>query len=71
MAKRKEHLTRKVILGYVSLIIVAMVAMLYIFNLVSKIAGNRNTDDMPMKKIYLITNVLSLLYEGDVYTVCR
>jgi signal transduction histidine kinase/DNA-binding response OmpR family regulator len=68
MTKKNEHLTRKVILGYVSLIVVATVAVLYIFNLVSKIAGNRNTDDTTMEKIYLITNVLSLLYEGETYT---
>jgi signal transduction histidine kinase/DNA-binding response OmpR family regulator len=68
MANTKEHLTRKVILGYVSLIIVATVAVLYIFNLLSKIAGSRDIDDTPMEKIYLITNVLSLLYEGETYT---
>ncbi|MDR1202657.1 MAG: response regulator [Tannerellaceae bacterium] len=68
MTKIKEHLTRRVILGYVSLIIVATGAVLYIFNLVSKIAENRNTDDTSREKIYRITNVLSLLYEGETYT---
>jgi signal transduction histidine kinase/DNA-binding response OmpR family regulator len=68
MTKKKEHLTRRVILGYASLIIIAAGTVLYIFNLVSKIAGNRNTDDTSREKIYLITNVLSLLYEGETYT---
>ncbi|MDR0748651.1 MAG: response regulator [Tannerellaceae bacterium] len=68
MVKKKEHLTRKVISGYVSLIVVATVAVLYIFNLVSKIAGSRNIDDSPMAKINLITSVLALLYEGETYT---
>jgi signal transduction histidine kinase/CheY-like chemotaxis protein/HPt (histidine-containing phosphotransfer) domain-containing protein len=68
MTKKNEHLTRKVILGYASLIVIAAIAVLYIFNLVSKMAGNRNSDDTTMEKIYLITNVLSLLYEGETYT---
>ncbi|MDR1403227.1 MAG: response regulator [Tannerellaceae bacterium] len=68
MSKKKEHLVRRVILGYASLIIVAAGAVLYIFNLVAKIAENRNTDDIPREKIHIITNVLSLLYEGETYT---
>jgi signal transduction histidine kinase/CheY-like chemotaxis protein len=68
MTKKKEHLTRRVILGYASLIIIATGSVLYIFNLVSKIAENRNTEDTSREKIYLIINVLSLLYEGETYT---
>jgi signal transduction histidine kinase/CheY-like chemotaxis protein len=68
MTTKYEHLTRKVILGYASLIIIAAIAVLYIFNLVSKMAANRTADDTTMQKIHLITNVLSLLYEGETYT---
>ncbi|MDH6305128.1 signal transduction histidine kinase/DNA-binding response OmpR family regulator [Parabacteroides sp. PF5-5] len=68
MTGKKEHLTRIVVLGYVSLIIIAACAVLYIFNLVSKIAGEKNLDNDAREKVYLIANVLSLLYEGETYT---
>lgn len=68
MTEKKEHLTRQVILGYTSLIILAACTVLYIFNLISKIAKEKNKDETSRQKVYIITNTLSLLYEGETYT---
>ncbi|MDR0431512.1 MAG: response regulator [Tannerellaceae bacterium] len=68
MAKNKEHLTRIVILGYASSIILAAFAVFYIFNLVARIAKEKDRDEASREKIYIITDVLSLLYEGETYT---
>ena len=68
MQKNKEHLTRSVVVGYVAIVVLAVFAGVYIFNLITRIANEKNTDDSVKVKVYLITNTLSLLYECEAHT---
>lgn len=68
MSKNKDHLTRSIIIGYITIIILAISAGIYIFNLIVRIANEKKVDDIPREKVHIITNTLSLLYESETYT---
>lgn len=66
--KKKEHLTRSILIGYISIIVLAVCAGAYIFNLITKIANEKEIDTTSKEKVFIITQTLSLLYENEAYT---
>jgi signal transduction histidine kinase/DNA-binding response OmpR family regulator len=68
MVKKTEHLKRSVILGYLSILILVVAALIYISNLITRIVREENRDDPAREKAYIITNTLLLLYESETYT---
>lgn len=65
MKKDSVHITRKVVLGYVLLIGIAICAVAYIYTAVVRIAGEEAPGAAPRQKVYLITGTLALLYESE------
>ncbi|MDR1879316.1 MAG: response regulator [Tannerellaceae bacterium] len=68
MFKMQEHLTRRVLLGYASIILLAICTVAYIFNLIARIAGETESGNTAREKVYVVTNALSLLYESETHT---
>lgn len=65
MAQQGGHITFKVILGYFLLVLIAVGAVVYVYNVIERIAVDDEPDTISGKKIYLVTNTLSLLYESE------
>lgn len=65
MKQDSGHITRKVVMGYVLLIAVAVCSVAYIYNVVQQLAEEDGSDMAPRQKVYLITGTLSLLYESE------
>jgi len=59
------HVGRKVVIGYIALIIIAVFSLIYIYAIVQKIAAEEDTNNVPRQKIYLVTNTQTLLYESE------
>ncbi|MDR1357721.1 MAG: response regulator [Tannerellaceae bacterium] len=68
MTKKVEHLKRRVIWGYVSILVTAIIAVIYISNLVTRIAEEEKGDNPRGEKTSVITKALLLLYEGESLT---
>ena len=69
--KERFHITRKVLIGYGLLIAAAILSVIYIFNIVEEFATENTTDDISRRKVYLVTNTQSLLYESEgIKSVC-
>lgn len=65
MKEQSGHITRKVILGYILLIAIAVSSVVYIYSMVEKVAVEIEPDHQARRKVYLVTNTLSLLYESE------
>lgn len=65
MAGPNGHITLKVILGYLLLVAMAVGSVVYIYDVIGKIAEEQTPDSLSRKKVYLVTNTLSLLYESE------
>lgn len=65
MAGPNGHITLKVILGYLLLVAMAVGSVVYIYDVIGKIAEEQTPDSLSHKKVYLVTNTLSLLYESE------
>lgn len=65
MAGPNGHITLKVILGYLLLVAMAVGSVVYIYHVIGKIAEEQTPDSLSHKKVYLVTNTLSLLYESE------
>lgn len=65
MAGPNGHITLKVILGYLLLVAMAASSVVYIYDVIGKIAEEQTPDSLSHKKVYLVTNTLSLLYESE------
>lgn len=65
MGLEDRHITRKVVAGYLLLLILAVCSVGYIYKVVEKVAGDEETDPSARRKTYLVTNTLSLLYESE------
>ena len=65
MKEQSGHITSKVILGYILLITSAVCSVAYIYNIVEKVAEEDEPDHQARRKVYLVTNTLSLLYESE------
>lgn len=65
MGERDKHITSKVILGYILLVLIAVCSVAYIYTIVEKVAGEEEPDHQARRKVYFVTNALSLLYESE------
>lgn len=65
MSAQNGHITSKVILGYLLLILIAVCSVVYIYNIIEQFAGEDDPDNKSREKVYLVTNTLSLLYESE------
>lgn len=66
MSGQSGHITSKVVLGYLLLVLITVCSVVYIYNIIEQFAGEDNTDDnLSREKVYLVTNTLSLLYESE------
>ena len=65
MKGQNGHITTKVIVGYILLIAIAVCSIAYIYDVVERVAEEDVPDQQVRRKVYLITNTLSLLYESE------
>lgn len=65
MSAQNGHITSKVILGYLLLILVAVCAVVYIYDIIEQFADEDDSNNRSREKVYLVTNTLSLLYESE------
>lgn len=65
MKQDSGHITRKVIMGYILLIAIAICSIVYIYHVIVRIAGEDEPDTTSRRKVYLITGTLTLLYESE------
>ena len=65
MKGQNGHITSKVIFGYIVLIAMAVYSVAYIYNVVQQVTEEEDPDVQVGRKIYLVTNTLSLLYESE------
>ena len=65
MAEQTGHITLKVILGYLLLVVIAVCSVVYIYRIVEQVAAEDEPDTKARQKVYLVTNTLSLLYESE------
>lgn len=65
MKERSGHITIKVMVSYLLLIITVVCSVAYIYDRVEKVAVEEEPDHQARKKVYLVTNTLSLLYESE------
>lgn len=65
MTEQHGHITLKVIMGYMLLILLAVCSVVYIYNIIDQVADDENPENKSRRKIYLVTNTLSLLYESE------
>ena len=65
MGAQNGHITSKVILGSLLLILIAVCSVVYIYNIIEQFAGEDDPNNKSREKVYLVTNTLSLLYESE------
>lgn len=65
MKKEFRHIGRKVLIGYVVLIVIAVCALAYIYGMVMDISAEEDINNVPRQKIYLVTETQSLLFESE------
>ena len=65
MDEKKSHITRKVVWGYLLLLLIAVCSVSYIYNVIQQLAVEEAPDTTVRQKAYLVTNTLSLLYESE------
>lgn len=65
MGGQNGHITLKVIIGYLLLILITVCSVVYIYHIIEKIADEDEPTGNSREKVYLITNTLSLLYENE------
>ena len=65
MDEKKSHITRKVVWGYLLLLLIAVCSVSYIYSIIQQLAVEEAPDTTVRQKAYLVTNTLSLLYESE------
>lgn len=65
LKKDLGNVGRKVIIGYIALIVIAVFSLIYIYAIVQKIAAEEDINSVPRQKIYLVTHTQTLLYESE------
>ena len=56
MSAQNGHITSKVILGYLLLILIAVCSVVYIYNIIEQFAGEDDPNNKSREKVYLVTN---------------
>ena len=66
MKEESGHITRKVVIGYILLIAMAVSVVLYVFKVVKQVvAETEEIHSIPRQKAALVNHTLSLLYESE------
>lgn len=66
MKRESGHITHKVVIGYILLIIISICAVGYVFKIVKQVAAEAEViHSVPRQKATLVNNTLSLLYESE------
>lgn len=65
MSTQNGHITSKVIVGYLLLVLIAFCSVVYIYDIIEQFAGEDDPNNRSREKVYLVTNTLSLLYESE------
>lgn len=65
LSEKYKHLSLKVILGYIVVLLIAVFAVIYIYGITKNLANKDETDEHSRLKVYLVTHTLSLLYESE------
>ncbi|SEF44110.1 ATP-binding protein [Parabacteroides chinchillae] len=65
MSSQNRHITSKVVFGYILLISIAVCSVAYTYRIVQQVAGEEQPDSTSRRKVYYVTNTLSLLYESE------
>ncbi|MDR1645387.1 MAG: response regulator [Tannerellaceae bacterium] len=68
MVKKIEHLRLRVILGYASMLVVVIAAIIHIATLITRIVEEENKDNPIKEMSQIITKTLLILYECESYT---
>ena len=65
MEEKNRHITRKVVWGYLLLLLIAVGAVGYVYSIIQQLAVEDTPDTATRDKTYLVTNTLTLLYESE------
>lgn len=65
MEEKNRHITRKVVWGYLLLLLIAVGAVGYVYSIIQQLAVEDAPDTATRDKTYLVTNTLTLLYESE------
>lgn len=65
--KKTEHPKLRVFLGYLSMLVLAIIAIIHISGLITRIIKEEKRDDPAKEKSSIITKILLLLYESETY----
>ena len=65
MEEKNRHITRKVVWGYLLLLLIAVGAVGYVYSIIQQLAVEDKPDTSTRDKTYLVTNTLTLLYESE------
>ncbi len=65
MEEKNRHIIRKVVWGYLSLLLVAVCAVGYVYSVIRQLAVEDAPDTTIRDKTHLVTNTLTLLYESE------
>lgn len=57
MGAQNGHITSKVILGYLLLILIAVCSVVYIYNIIEQFAGEDDPNNKSREKVYLVTTL--------------
>ncbi|MDR1500299.1 MAG: response regulator [Tannerellaceae bacterium] len=68
MERKVEHLKRRVIIGYLSIILLSATAIVHVYSLVSRVVSEERKDRSASAKTSIITKTLLFLYEGESLT---
>lgn len=65
MEDKTRHITRKVVWGYLLLLLIAICSVYYVYTIIQRLAVEEKPDTLNREKAYLVTNTLSLIYESE------
>lgn len=65
MEDKTRHITRKVVWGYLLILLIAVCSVYYVFTVIQQLAVEDKPDALNREKVYLVTNTLSLIYESE------
>lgn len=65
MEDKTRHITRKVVWGYLLLLLIAICSVYYVYTIIQQLAVEEKPDTLNREKAYLVTNTLSLIYESE------
>ncbi len=65
MEDKTRHITRKVVWGYLLIILIAVCSVYYVYTVIQRLAVVDKPDTLNREKVYLVTNTLSLIYESE------